>query len=246
MLVHRLRRHPLPIAAHFRHSLVLAYALPRERLEPLVPPSLELDARGDLGPAAAAFVETERLRPAFLPRAFGLDFFLAGYRIFVRVAAQPSLRGLYILRSDTDRRSPVVLGNALTRYRYRKVNASCCFVEGSLQIRVRPGVDLVADLASAPAPLPASSPSSDEREARRFAGPLPYTFHHERDTGSLLAVRGVRSDWDPMPVTVSVRELAFFASGPFEDADAKLANAFYVGGVDYRWERGKVLSAVTS
>src|SRR5918995_1788525 len=115
-MLNRLRRHPIPIAAHFRHSLVLAYAFSRETLEPLVPPSLELDTHGEVAFAAAAFVQTERLRPAFLPAAFGLDFFLAGYRIFVRVAAQPSLRGLYILRSDADRRLIVVLGNALSQW----------------------------------------------------------------------------------------------------------------------------------
>src|ERR687898_1580843 len=239
-MVNRVRRHPIPIAAHFRHSLVLAYAFSRETLEPLVPPSLELDTHGEVAFAAAAFVQTERLRPAFLPAAFGLDFFLAGYRIFVRVAAQPSLRGLYILRSDADRRSLVVLGNALTRYRYRTVDASCRLVGGSLEIQVRPGVDLAADLV-APAPLPEGSPFSDEREARRFAGPLPYTFHHERETDSLLAVRGIRSGWEPTPVAVEVRELSFFTIGRFEGAAPTLANAFYVGGVDYRWERGHLL-----
>lgn len=240
-MLHRLRRHPLPVAAHFRHSLVLAYAFPRETLEPLLPPPLELDTHGDRGFAAAAFVHTERLRPAFLPPALGLDFFLAGYRVFVRVAARPSLRGLYILRSDADRRSIVSLGNLLTRYRYHRVDASCRLTAGKLEIRVRPGVDVVADLSEASAPLPEDSPFPDEREARRFAGPLPYTFHHERETGSLLAVRGVRSGWEPRCVSVSVRELSFFGSGVFAEAHARLANAFYVGDVDYRWERGRLL-----
>jgi hypothetical protein len=104
-MLHRLQRNPLLIAAHFRHSLVLAYAFPRATLEPLLPPTLGLDTHGKSGLAAAAFVQTERLRPAFLPDALGIDFFLAGYRIFPRVAEQPSLRGLYILGSDTDRRS---------------------------------------------------------------------------------------------------------------------------------------------
>jgi Uncharacterized conserved protein (COG2071) len=232
-MLHWLRRHPLPIAAHFRHSLVLAYALPRETLEPLLPPTLELDAYEESGLAAAAFVQTERLRPAFL---------LAGYRIFVRVAAQPSLRGLYILRSDTDRRSMVILGNALTGYRYRLADASCRLTGDKLEIQIRPGVDVVADLASESVPLPESSLFSDEHEARRFAGPLPYTFHHEQETGLLVTVRGTRSGWEPKPVAVSVRELAFFASGPFAAGDARLANAFYVGGVDYRWERGRSLA----
>lgn len=244
-MLHRLRRNPLPIAAHFRHSLVLAYAFPRETLEPLLPTTLELDTHGESGLAAAAFVQTERLRPAFLPEALGLDFFLAGYRIFVRVAAQPSLRGLYILRSDTDRRSMVIFGNVLTHYRYRLSDASCRLTGNRLEIQIHPGVDVAADLANGSMPLPEGSPFADEREARRFAGPLPYTFHDEQETGSLVAVRGTRSGWAPKSVAVSVRELSFFSSGPFADADARLANAFYVGGVDYRWERGRLLKSAT-
>jgi SAM-dependent methyltransferase len=36
-MLHRFKRHPIPIVAHFRHSLVLTYALPRECVEPAEP-----------------------------------------------------------------------------------------------------------------------------------------------------------------------------------------------------------------
>jgi hypothetical protein len=237
-VIDRLRRHLVPISANLRHSLVLAFAVPAEALEPMLPPTLEPDRHGNLGFVAAAFVQTEDLRPSFLPRALGLDFFLAGYRIFVRVADRPSLRGLYIVRSDTNRRLMTLLGNALTSYSYRTVDASCREENGTLEVRIRPGVDVSADLAGRPAPLPPGSPFADDAEARRFAGPLPYTFHHESRTGRLLAVRGLRSAWNPEPVSVEVRELDFLSG--FEPAPI-LANAFHVGGVDYRWERGRLL-----
>ena len=239
-MLHRLRRHPISVSAHFRHSLVLAYAVPVEAVEPLLPPKLEPDGHGDLGFAAAAFVQTEGMRPSFLPRSLGLDFFLAGYRIFVRVAGRPSLRGLYIIRSDTDSRLLAFLGNATTTYRYGTADASFWLENGTLRVEVSPGVKVVADLESRPAQLPASSPFSSIPEARRFAGSLPYTFHHEPETGRLLGVRGVRSSWDPQPVSVVVAELAFFAE-LFGEA-ATLANAFYVEGIDYRWERGRLLA----
>jgi hypothetical protein len=241
---YRLRRHPISVSAHFRHSLVLAYALPASVLEPLLPPTLEPDRHGDLGFAAAAFVQTERMRPSFLPPALGLNVFLGGYRIFVRVVGRPSLRGLYIIRSDTDRRLLTFFGNALTSYRYRTVDARCRCENGVLEIQVRPGVEISADTRS-PAPLPPSSPFASLTEARRFAGPLPYTFHHEAETGLLLSVRGVRSSWSPEPVSVEIRELAFFTAERF-GVEPALANAFYVGGIDYKWERGKLLPAAES
>jgi Uncharacterized conserved protein (COG2071) len=238
---YRLRRHPFDVSAHFRHSLVLAYALPASVLEQLLPPTLEPDRHGDLGFVAAAFVQTEKMRPSFLPAAFGLDFFLGGYRIFVRVAGRRSLRGLYILRSDTDRRLLTFFGNQLTSYRYRTVDAGFHLDGDTLRVEVRPGVNIAADLSRRPAPLPAESPFSSVEEARRFAGPLPYTFHHEPETGRLLGVRGLRSAWDPQPVAVDVRELSFFSPQKVGE-EPVLANAFYVRDIDYRWERGRLIS----
>jgi Uncharacterized conserved protein (COG2071) len=238
---YRLRRHPFNVSAHFRHSLVLAYALPASVLEPLLPPTLEPDRHGDFGFVAAAFVQTEKLRPSFLPGALGLDFFLGGYRIFVRVAGRRSLRGLYILRSDTDRRLVAFFGNQLTSYRYRTVDAGFHLDGDTLRVQVRPGVSIVADLSRRPGPLPAETPFASVEEARRFAGPLPYTFHHEPETGRLLSVRGVRSSWDPQPVAVDVRELSFVSPERF-GAEPVLANSFYVRDIDYRWERGRLIT----
>src|SRR5947208_14006907 len=103
-MLDRLRRHPIPVSAHFRHSLVLTYAFPQEALERLLPPGLELDTYEDRGFAACALVQTESMRPTGFPRALGRRFFLSGYRTFVRLAGARSFRGLLILRSDTDSR----------------------------------------------------------------------------------------------------------------------------------------------
>src|SRR5947207_1635079 len=116
-----LKRHLIPVVAQFRRSLVLTYALPRECLEPLLPPGLALDVHGDFGFVAIAMVQTEALRPSFCPPFLGQDFFLNGYRIFARyqTRAGRTLRGLRILRSDTDRKLMAFFGNLLTHYNYR-------------------------------------------------------------------------------------------------------------------------------
>jgi hypothetical protein len=247
-MLERLRRHPLPIAAHFRHSLVLTYAFPLDVLGQLLPPGLVLDTFEDVGFAAVALVQTERLRPSFVPERLGQNFFLSGYRIFVRRAGQSSLRGLYILRSDTDRRSMALLGNLLTHYRYRLAKVSIAERPGVLEIAVltpnaEADLHVVADLESRPAPLPASSPFGTLDEARRFAGPLPHTFDYEASTRSLVVVRATRAAWDPQPVNVDVRHATFFHRDPFRGSEPMLANAFHVAGIDYRWERGSVVPA---
>jgi Uncharacterized conserved protein (COG2071) len=244
-MLHALKRHPLPIRAYFRHCLVLTYALPRQTLEPLLRPGLALDTHGDLGFVAVAMVQTEALRPAFLPPLFGTAFFLAGYRIFVRfqTTAGKTLRGLQILRSDTDRQLMATAGNLLTHYGYVKSRVRWVETADTLEVAVRTpraeaDLQLVADLSSKPAPLPDGSPFASLQEARRYAGPLPFTFDYERETHSILIVQGVRQQWDPQPVAVCVRENTFLQQAPFAGAKPVLANAFHLAGVPYLWRRG--------
>jgi hypothetical protein len=242
---YRFKRHPLAIRAFFRQCLVLTYAFPRELLEPLLPPGLTLDTYRELGFVALAMVQTEALRPAFLPPIAGMDFFLTGYRIFTRYqnSAGRSLRGLRILRSDTDRWLMATAGNCLTHYGYHHVNVQCAQKEDLLEIRVQSpreeaDLELVADLAGKPAPLPDGSPFPTLQEARKYAGPLPFTFDYEPETRSMIIVQGVRKEWDPQPVRVEVKRNTFFHRAPFAQTDPILANAFHFAHVPYLWKRG--------
>jgi hypothetical protein len=231
-MFYRLKRHPFPVIAHFRHCLVLTYALPHDALQHLLPPGLIADHYGDLGFLAVALVQTEGLRPAFLPRAFGVDFCLSGYRIFTRVAAgRNSLRGLRILRSGTNRRLMARAGNLFTHYNYTVGNVDVQ-QHGDKLRWIESGLDVIADISSR-APLPDGSPFANEKDARRFAGPLPFTFDYEAETHSLIRIRGVRPQWDPQLVRVHVAKNTFI-----KDMPAQLASAFYVHDLPYRWERG--------
>lgn len=268
-MLHLLKRHPVAITAFFRHALVLAYAFPPEILEPLLPERLALDTWSGCGFLAVALVQTEDLRPSFLPAAMGRDFFLSGYRIFARLTGAQSLRGLRILRSDTDRPLMAHAGNALTHYNYHMCAAeieernaereSDAEMGGDAEMerggeerdiemlwrvttpRGEADLDLTARIGREPAALPAGSPFASINEARRFAGPLPYTFDYEQETRSIIAVRATRQEWNPVPVEVEVRRIAFLDREPFCRATPVLANAFYVRDVPYRWERGRRL-----
>jgi uncharacterized protein DUF2071 len=257
-MLHLLKRHPVAITAFFRHALVLAYAFPPEILEPLLPEGLALDTWSGPGKGcgrgwgflAVALVKTEDLRPSFLPASMGRDFFLSGYRIFARLEGEQSLRGLRILRSDTDRPLMARAGNVLTHYNYHLCEAEIEERDGERGIDMRwmvstprgeADLDVTARVGCELASLPAGSPFASIAEARRFAGPLPYTFDYEQATGSIIAVRATRQEWNPLPVEVDVRRIAFLDSEPFCRTTPVLANAFYVRDVPYRWERGRRL-----
>jgi hypothetical protein len=244
---YRLKRHPIPVRAIFRHTLVLTYAVPSEVLDPLLPPGLTVDSYGEVGFVAIAMVQTHSLRPAFLPAAFGRDFFLSGYRVFARYKRPggPALRGLRILRSDTDSALMTKAGNLLTHYNYQKAAVSVREDAGRLSIEVLTAggvadLRVVADLTSIPAPLPEGSPFASLRHARRFAGPLPFTFDYEPETHSIVVIGGVRENWQPQPIRVQVLRNEFFAQPFWRGAQPKLASAFYLAGIPYRWKRGVV------
>jgi hypothetical protein len=240
-----LKTHPFGVEAFFRRSLVLTYALPVETLAGLIGPGLEVDAYDGSGFLAIAMVETRDLRPKGLPRWMGRDFFLSGYRIFTRFVrpGQQTLRGLRILRSDTDRRTMASLGNLFTSYNYRlaKVDVTCDAARLHIVIRTQAAeadLDVTADLETRPAPLPEGSPFRSMTDARSFAGPLPYTFHFDPVVRKMVVIRGLRQAWDPQPVSVSVKEASFLESGLFGGAQGRLANAFYLEDVPYSWKPG--------
>jgi uncharacterized membrane protein YphA (DoxX/SURF4 family) len=245
-LLVRLRRHPLPIDAHFNECLTLTYAVPADVLRPLLAPGLELETWRGYGFVAVALVDTSSLRPAGLPRWLGRRFFLAGYRVFVtmRTPDGVSRRGLRIVRSDTNRALMRIGGNLLTHYDYRTCDARVFSSADRLDVTVRTrdrGGDLELSAQLDERTLPAGSPFPSLREARRFAGPLPFTFDYEPETHTIVAIKAVRTNWHPEPVHVAVRRLSFFDQDVFRGCTPILAAAFHLRDIDYRWERGVTL-----
>lgn len=240
-----LKRHPFPVEAHFRYCLVLTYAFPAPMLLPLLPPGLALDEYDGLGFVAIALVQTEALRPAGWPRALGRSFFLSGYRIFTRFhgAGGKELRGLRILRSDTDSRVMAISGNLLTHYHYRFARVSARRDPATLAIQIHTphaeaDLEVRADLVHATDTPPPGSPFPDLATARHYAGPLPHTFDYEEKSRSMVVIRGVRQNWLPRPVSVQVGACTFFDRPAFREARPRLANAFFIEDIPYRWERG--------
>lgn len=243
-----LKRHPFPVVAWFDRVVALSFAFPEDTLRTLVPEGLEIDGYEGLGFVTIAMVWARKLRPAGFPEFAGQDFFLAGYRIFTRLHDGPAgrrLRGLRILRSETDKRRMVWLGNLMTGYRYRHVclrtaeTGSSTRVETSLADGT-PTLEVVFDTGLAEVSLPAGSPFPDWRTARRFAGPMPFTFSPEGD-GSFVVIEGSRETWTPRPVAVERWDAGLFRESPLNEATPVLANAFMVENIAYRWSKGRIV-----
>lgn len=244
----KLHCHPFAVRCHIEHSLVVTYAFPEKQLRPLIPESLELDCYEGCGFLAVAMVQVRKMRPAPFPEFLGRQFFMVGFRLFVRAkhADGRRLRGLYILRSLTDSRFMKVTGNSFTHYQYRLAEVQSRIDSDQIMVSVtdpemnsRLRVD--ADLNSNHTALPEDSPFPDERRARLFCGPMPYTFDVPEPNGRVLAVRAERQNWHPRLVGADVESENLFNSFELPEEDSQLASCFYISDTDYHWNSGVFL-----
>lgn len=243
-----LKNHPFAVDAFFESSLVFTFAIPKEQLQHLIPPCLNLDTFDDKWAfIAVAMVQTKSLRPKGFPKFFGNDFFLIGYRVFVRFTTQAgkNLRGLYILKSETDKKKMEFFGNIFTHYKYTTTDIRQIRQNGTLKISSNKS-DFNVSIESSDTDssdgeaisLPKGSPFADWKEARRFVGPLPFTFTYNPVDKQVLIIEGVRENWKPMPVNVIEHRFSFIDN--LKLTDVRLANAFIIRNIPYYWKKGKL------
>lgn len=99
------------------------------------------------------------------------------------------------------------------------------------------GLHVKVDVSLSEVSLPEGSPFRDWKEARRFAGPLPYTFTYDARRKEVLIIEGVRENWTPRPVEVISHQIGFFER--LQIKDTRLANAFLVESIPYAWKKGR-------
>lgn len=238
-----LKNHPFAVEAFFEKSTVLTYAFPKEALEYLLPPSLSLDLFQDKWAfVAIALVQTTGLRPKGFPAFMGNDFYLIGYRIFVQYTDSRGkrLRGLYILKSETDSKKMEIMGNIFTHYNYTTTDIQDqTFDNGSRKISsVKSKFEISIDYKTGDIPLPPNSPFQDWKEARRFAGPLPFTFTVDEAKKESLIIEGVRENWTPKAIEVRDATVDFIEN--LTEVQGVLANAFEITNIPYYWKKGRV------
>jgi uncharacterized protein YqjF (DUF2071 family) len=237
-----LKNHPFAVEAFFKSSTVLTFAVPKEQLQNLIPECLQLDTFNDKWAfVAVAMVQTTGLRPKGFPKFLGNDFFLIGYRIFVRYTntAGKRLRGLYILKSETDKKKMEYLGNIFTHYNYTTTDILQTEKDNFAEIESKKsGFKIVIENTNEEVQLPQNSPFKDWKEARRFAGPLPFTFTYNSENRRVLIIEGVRQNWTPKPIQIVEQSISFLTSLNLQDA--VLANAFIIKDIPYFWKKGKI------
>ncbi len=237
-----LKNHPFAVTAFFQSSTVLTFAVPKAELQALIPECLQLDTfENQWAFIAVAMVQTTGLRPIGLPEFLGNDFFLIGYRVFVRYTntAGKRLRGLYILKSETDKKKMELLGNVFTHYKYTTTDITQAVTADFTEIKsVQSKFNIIIENSPREISLPTGSPFTDWQQARKFAGPLPFTFSYNPRTRKVLLIEGVRQNWTPAPIQVKSYHIDFINSLNLKEV--RLANAFVIKNIPYQWKKGQV------
>ena len=237
-----LKNHPFEVEAFFESSLVLTFAVPKEQLQNLIPECVELDIFQDKWAfIAIAMVQTSGLRPKGFPKFLGNNFFLIGYRIFVRYKnnAGKRLRGLYIIKSETDKKKMEFFGNIFTHYNYtttdiqQTTNGNSRIIESQ-----RSKFNVIIEKTDNAIQIPEHSPFSDWKDARKFAGPLPFTFTFDNIEKTVLIIEGIRQNWKPEPLKITHYNFEFLNSLKLQNI--VLANAFEIRNIPYHWKKGKI------
>lgn len=236
-----LKDHPFAVEAHFENSLVLTFAIPKEELQNKVPKCLKLDVFDNKWAfIAVAMVQTKELRPKGFPKFMGNDFFLIGYRVFVKYTDSRGkrLRGLYIIKSETNKKKMQLMANTFTHYNYTTTDITQTENTKSKKISSTISDFKVAfEKTNSTIVLPQKSPFSDWKEARKYAGPLPFTFTYNEKTNEVLIIEGVRKNWKPKPVKISEFNFSFLKTLNLENPI--LANAFIIENIPYHWKKGR-------
>lgn len=237
-----LKNHPFAVETHFESSVVLTFAVEKEELQNLIPECLELDVFDNKWAfVAVAIVKSKNLRPKDFPKIFGNDFILIGYRIFVRYKTSfgKNLRGLYIIKSETDKTKMAILGNFFTHYKYTFTDIK--YEKNNFKINIQSQksvLNVEINLENLDPKLPENSPFYDWKSARKFAGPLPFTFTYNKDKKEVLIIEGIRTNWVPKPIEIKNFNSEFINSLNFKSII--LANAFIISDIPYYWKKGKI------
>jgi hypothetical protein len=128
-------------------------------------------------------------------------------------------------------------GNIFTHYHYTTTDITTSLNDSIFTVKSKKsGLNIVIN--SIGTVLPPFSPFINWKEARRFAGPLPFTFTYTPLTKEVLIIEGVRENWTPEPVEVITADIDFIKKMKLKEI--VLANAFMIQNIPYYWKKGKI------
>lgn len=232
-------KHPLPMRTVFRDCYLANFAVDPEVMRRLLPAPIEPALYEEAAFLSVVIGNMDRMRPAFLPRAFGVTYNQVVYRAVVRCRGET---GVHFLRSDADSRLMSFAGDWLTFFRFHHSQVSYRQEDGlaHFDLRARPehraDIHATFDLARAGTEMPTNSRFASLPEAQAFLVELFAAFAHDPVSDRVSTVRIRRGEWT-IHVVPDRRASYEFMDGSrlFPSGSAHLDSVFYVREIPYYW-----------
>lgn len=240
-----IKRQPFSIDANLNYSLILNFALPYQRLQKILPAGLNADIHDNYwGFVAMTVTQIQQIYPQSFPAFSVYNSFHISYRILVSYQGQAGkkLRGSYILRSETDKRSIEWLGNILTPYNFSKTDIQQKTERETMEISSQQSnFKILISSAKTGAPLlPPDSVFDNWESANQTIVSRPFTFSYLPDQQEILMVESISENGQPVPVEVVQHQIGFFPAWGLHDA--QLVGAFLAQNTSYTSKKGKLKS----
>lgn len=238
---------PLPMQTTWQEAICWNWRVDPARLRERIPSCLEVDEARDHGWITATMSRLDDMRPAYLPRGSGWNFYQISHRAHVRYRDYrgQQRRGCYFVLSYTN--SPIMnaIANSLPEFKFhefRSAEMTMLRERSTLVATVDPAdadrgkLVSVLDEAGAAPLLPESSLFADLAEAYGFLVEVYDAFGWAEAERALYILSIERGKWHVVvPWVVSVYD-GTIADDLFAGVEAQLDSVFAIRGVPYRWK----------
>ena len=237
------QKNPLTVMGNLDHCWLFTYRTPIDLARELLPAPLEPVTYGSHAFWNIVVCHINSMRPKHFPACIGVSYWHVAYRLYARLPLTrgEAIEGLYFLRSDCDRRSMSLAGNALTDFHFHIA---------SLQLRREQDV-LKMDLDSPDAPahirlLPGAAPRlaphsvfASLDEAAAFLKYKPNGLSLDRASrANVVHITRDEQAWRSRLVSVACADWAFL-----REYDVQPEICYEVEPIRYQWDRGRIYAA---
>lgn len=232
-------KYPFAMCGSIERCWLFTFREPLAEVADLVPAPLSPVTREGFAFWNVVVCEIADMRPKGSPRAFGLRYRHAAYRLYVRhkAEAQPPIEGLYFLRSDADSRLISSAGKWLSDFNFHHAAIDIEDRDSETRLAIN-SPDAAAEISidrDTPPSLDSGSPFGSLFEAKAALKYKPFALSPVGDNKArVLRVLRDEEAWRSKLVTAHC-DFSFF-----KGRNVTPEIAYEVAPIEYQWQRGKI------
>jgi hypothetical protein len=232
-------KNPATMIGTIDRCWLFAYRCPVEEVKAYLPPMFEPVTHKGFGFWNVVVSHIDSMRPSIMPKFFGISYWHAAYRIYVRFHPKNSapIEGLYFLRSDCDNEIMSMMGNNVTDFNFHtspiKVDEQTEITQ--IEIHSKDARALVILDQSKPATLPPGSIFDSIDEAKAFLKYKPNGISVAGSGANIVHITRNEDEWRSKLVSVQGAQWDYF-----KGKNVSFEICYQVEPIFYRWNKGRI------